>query len=362
MNKINKIIAAALIAVIFTFSGCFPTGEKPVTKQNIGEYALGESFEYSCDKVTAKFTLPENIPQATRIAVKTKDIERDDVIKLFFGDRPYTQGLENEGMSDVYETDDGFFHLSFISGEISFSDNRVCNFEAPVNLASLKNFCKPRCWDYNPPSDAELEGFPREAALNKAAEIFETLGVNNIGEPEIYPMSVDAIKRVVEEDNPPYNIEELSQENECYVLCFPQFFDGTELSDLPSRAGKIWYNSSKITLVVTREGVALFIAEALFEDGVEVLSQEPVQYDLDFALGEFKRYHDAAYFDEDILIYDFKPVYYLSGINESGACEFIPMWEFDGRSTKQEEGYINRGRYVAAVTSDSGILKTYNGV
>lgn len=361
MSQIRKIAAElfVLIAGVFVLSGCFPTGEKQQTESSAGLYKSGEKFEYSKDKLTAEFTIPEKLPQATRIGIKTKTVDREEVIKLFFGDRAYTQGPEDQGMLDIYNTDDGAFHLNFLGGGIRFYDETVCTFEYPVHYGSLVNYCVPREWDYNAPSDDKLEDFPRETALNRAEELFKKLGIGNLGEPDIYPMSVDAIKRVVEEEDTYYDIQKLSQEHECYVLRYPQFFDGIEVSDLPAAIGSTWYNDSKITLVLTREEIVFFTAEILLESDFEVLSREPVKYDLVYALDEFQRFHNAAYLDGETLIYDFKPVYYPDRFNESGALEFIPMWEFDGRSRRQEDGYINRKRYVAAVTSDSGILKTY---
>ena len=351
-----------LITIVVTFSGCFPTGEKQQTETDLEEYKVGEKFEYSKDNLTAEFTIPEKLPQATRIGIKPKAFDREEVIKLFFGDKAYTEGLESEGMLGTYETDDGSFFISFYGGGLSFYDNRVCNYEYPVNYGSLVNYCVPRVWDYNPPSDNELKDFPRETALNSAEELLKKLGIVNFGEPEVYPMSVEAIKRVVEEQSlSRYDIQKLSQEHECYVLRYSQLFDGTGMAPLPVSIGRTGYNDPTITLVLTREGVVYFKAELPLENDFEVLSREPVKYGLNYALSEFKRFHDAAYLDNGTIIYDFKPAYYPELIDESGTFEFILMWTFEGRIVHREEDYTNRSRYVAAIRSDDGIVKTYKG-
>lgn len=352
-----------LVTVVFAFSGCFPTGEKQQTEQaGDKKYKSGEKFEYSKEKLAAEFTIPEKLPQATRIALKPKTFDKDELITLFFGDRAYTQLVEVDGsLPEIYNTDDGVFHLDFLGGGISFYNNKVCNYDYPVNYASLKNFCLPREWDYNPPSDNELEGFPRETALQRAEDLLSKLGIENLGEPEVYPMSVDAIKKVVEENNPPYDVQKLSQEHECYVLRYSQLFDGFELLDLPLRFGEKYYDDTKITIVITREEIVYFKAKNTFENSFEVLSQEPVKYDFDYALDEFKSFHEAAFFDEETIIYAFNPIYYPVSVNESGVTEFVPMWNFEGRSVRQEDGFIMRKRYVAAIGSDKGILRTYKG-
>ena len=266
-------------------------------------------------------------------------------------------------MLGTYETDDGVFFLSFYGGGLSFYDNRVCNVGYPVPYGSLVNYCTPRVWDYNPPSDNELKDFPREAALNSAEELLTKLKIGNLGKPEIYPMSVETIKRVAEEQNLSYyDIQKLSQEHECYVLRYSQFFDGTEMASLPVKIGKTVYNDAIITLVLTREGIVYFKAEILFENDFEVLSNEPVKYDFDYALSEFKRFHEASYSAGETMIYDFKPVYYPVLIDESGTFEFILMWTFEGRiNYQEEEGYINRRRYIVSIGSDNGIVRTYEG-
>lgn len=363
MNMFKKIIATlSLIAATITLSGCFPTGEKPLVEGASGDVGVGEKFEYSRENLTAEFTIPEQIPQATRISVKEKELDRDAAVKLFFGDRPYWQEFEPPVNGDIYYTNDGNYSLNLSAGLLGFSDETVCSFNFTVNYAGLINFCKPRSWDYNPPSSEELDDFPREAVINQARELFDFFDIHNLGEPEVYPMTVDAIKRVKEEQNTNYDIENLTKEHECYVLNFPVVFNGFEVANLPAVSGRAGYNTPVITLVYTRNGLVYLYSDVIFENEFEIMSEEPVKYGLEHALSEFKTLHDSAYLDGETLIYDFKAVYYPDKISDDGVYEFIPMWEFDGRTSQQEDGYISRDRYIAAVTSDRGILKTYKGV
>ena len=357
--------AAVILSAALTFSGCFPTGEKQQSEGVTVEYKSGDNFKYSKDNLTVEFTIPETLPQATRIGIKPKAIDREKVIKLFFGERAYTQGLESEGRLNFYETDDGVFSLNFNGGRIRFSDNRVCGIsvsdgEYPIDYGRIVPYCEPRFWNFNAPSDNELVDFPRETALHRAEDLLTQLGIENLTEPEVYPMSVDAIKKIAEEmSNPVIYNQDLSPEHECYILRYSQGYDGFELADLPIDIGRNHYNTTKIVLVVTREEIVYFIAECPFEADFEVLSQEPVKYDFDYALSEFKSFHDAAYFGEETTIYSSKPVYYPEGINESGAVEFVPMWIFEGLSLDAEDGLTRGTRYVAAIGSDNGILRQY---
>lgn len=351
--------ALVLITVVFALSGCFPTGEKEQPEQTERGYKSGEKFEYAKENLTAEFTIPDNLPEATRIRITPKAINKEEVIKLFFGDRVYTQGSEDQGMLDIFNTNDGVFHLNFYNGGIRFYDNRVCGvnsprseYKYPVDYGSLKNYCVPREWDYNSPSNIEIPDFPRESALNSAKELMAKLGIENIGEPEVYPLTVEKITQIFEEHNAGIDIEDVSSEHECYVLRYSQVYDGFELSDL---------YAEKITIVVTRERIVLFEADKPFERDFEVLSREPVKYDLNYALSEFKRFHDAAYCGEEMVIDGCKPVYYPESTDESGVVEFIPVWDFEGRNRKPEEGFISRDRCVDMIGSDNGILKQYKG-
>ncbi len=347
--------ALVLITVVFALSGCFPTGEKKPAETD-GGYKSGEKFMYSKDKLTAEFTIPDNLPEATRIKIKPKAIDREEVIKIFFGDRAYTQGLESEGMLDFYNTNDGIYSLNFYNGGIRFSDNRVCGIrkdnEYPVDYARIVLYCKPSEWDYNAPSNIGIADFPLKTALNRTEELLAKLGIENVGEPEIYPMSVGTIKTIAKEVNARINVQKLSEENECYVLRFSQIYDGLELSDL---------YAGKITLAVTQEEIVYFEADKPFECEFEVLSREPVKYNLNYALSEFKRFHDAAYCDRETVIDGCKPVYYPVNPEGSGALEFIPVWTFEGRSRKPEEGFIFRDRCVDMIYSDNGLMKQYKG-
>lgn len=364
--------ALFLITVALTFSGCFPTGEKPLTKYDSSEYKSGDKFEYSKENLTAEFTIPEKLPQATRIGVKLKDFDREKVIKLFFGDRAYTRGLDGDirgSGADIYNTDDGALHLDFFVKRFIFYDKRVCDFrnDYPVDYAAIASDCKPGEWYHNPPSDKDLEDFPRETALKQAGELLAEIGFENLGEPETYTMSVDAIKNIQgmnEEDQK--KLSRISKEHECYVFRYPIVFDGIEISDVPTRLGNIPFNSSKIEIVLTRESIVYFNANMPLDNSVEILSEEPVKYDFEYAINEFKRIHDAVYSDFNTTVYNFMPAYYPVSITEAGTLEFIPIWTFEGYGSRLEvfdEGsYINSKRYVVLVGSDDGILKTYEGV
>ncbi len=344
-----------LITVVFALSGCFPTGEKKPAETDVG-YKSGEKFECSWENLTAEFTIPDDLPQATRIRITPKAINKEEVIKLFFGDRAYTEAPAPY-LPGIYGTNDGVFYLSLRDGEIGFHDNRVCGSsffknDYPVDYMSLVLYCVPREWEYNAPSDIEIQDFPRETALNSAEELLTKLGIENIGEPEVYPLTVEKITKIYEEHNAGIDIENVSSEHECYVLCYSQVYDGFEISDL---------FAEKITIVVTRDGIVKFNAEKPFESDFEVLSREPVKYDLNYALNEFKRFHDSAYCSEETVIDGCKPVYYPVNPKGSGALEFIPMWTFEGRSRDPVEGYISRDRCVDTIGSDNGLMKQYKG-
>lgn len=363
----KRFLTAILVIFIiaFTFSGCFPTGEKTLVEKGFKEYKPGEKFEYSRENLTAEFIIPEKLPTATRIKLKLKTFDREKVLKFFFGDRTYTQGPEEEGMQDIYDTDDGAFHISFSGGGLRFNDERVCSFEYPVNYASLVNYCVPREWYHNPPSDKDLEDFPRETALKQTAELLTELGFENLGEPETYTMTVDAIKAV----GKMVDQEKLSKEHECYVFRYPFVFDGIEICDLPVSFGEWFSNDSHINIVLTRENFVFLSTYMALEYDFEVLSEEPVKYGIEYAVNEFKKYHESAYLDFDTIIYGLKPVYYPVLFNEADGenfLEFIPLWYFEGRCSRLEEDgegemYENVLRYVALVGSDNGIVKKYQG-
>ncbi len=344
-----------LIAVVFALSGCFPTGEKKPAETDVG-YKSGDKFECSWENLTAEFIIPDKLPEATRIRITPKAINKEEVIKLFFGDRAYTEAPAHY-LPGIYGTNDGVFYLNLRDGKIGFSDNRVCGssfFENdyPVDYSSLVLYCVPREWEYNAPSDIEIPDFPRETALNSAEELMAKLGIENIGEPEVYPLTVEKIIQILEETHNGIGIENVSTEHECYVLRYSQVYDGFELSDL---------FAEKITIVVTRDGIVYFNAEKPFEGDFEVLSREPVKYDLNYALSEFKRFHDSAYCSEETVIDGCKAVYYPESTDESGVVEFIPMWAFEGRSRKPEEGFISRDRCVDMISSGNGLMKQYKG-
>ncbi len=230
----KKRLAAAImtISAAIMISGCFPTGEK---KPNVSD-AVSESeiFEYSKDNFTASFIIPQyqnNLP--TRIKLKEKAFDTDEMIDLFYSGKTILQDKTWNG--NYYADDDSL--LCVDSNGILFCDGKTApvkkfQIDAPLNyqaVLTVADECYREMFDIG----TELDGFSSQSAESRANELISTLGITNLGEPEIFAFSLNTLEKLKENDLAFAFNEEfpLTKDSEVYILHFPRLVDEIELAD-----------------------------------------------------------------------------------------------------------------------------------
>ena len=77
----------------------------------------------------------------------------------------------------------------------------------------------------------------------------------------------------------------------------------------------------------------VFKSGAVYEEEYEVLSDEPIKYDLNYALNELESYLSKVYYSskKSAKISTAKLVYVpIEANGEEGTVEFVLMWSFEG--------------------------------
>lgn len=385
MKKFKKFIAAlTIVSALGALSGCYPTGKK--VNENISSTASesthfdGSHFEYSKDNLTASFDIPE-IPDElpSRIKLKEKIFDRQKVIELFFcGEAPVSEYLY--GVNEEYGQ-----YVSQDGSELTIEGNRINYYNGkmkdrlkyPVPYFNILNVCKEYWRDRYSITENELDEFPLQTALKTANDLISELGITGCGEPEIYAVSLTSYEKIYFDDADIFNENSpLTKDNEIYVFKFPQLFGEVKLSDLPCVGIKDptveWdtaVGSSSVVVGVCKDGIFEFDVDAVYVPDGEILSSEPVKYDLSHAVTELEKYFDKVNFSrsKSVTINNARVFYYPVERIEADTVEFVPVWSFEGyaRDFVFEEkivGSIAIGDFRYFVKTNVGVVIEYSEV
>ena len=390
----KKSLAAAtiLLMTVLALSGCYPTDKRVNEKENESGIPSGSSenthfdgshFGYEGENISVSFDIPE-VPDElpSRIKLKEKMFDRQKVIELFFdGEAPVSEYIYGNEEYGQYTAQDGS-KLTIEGNRIAYSNGKISTGEGgdarkfPVSYSNAVNACKEYNRDRYSITGDELEGFPLQGALDSAVELISKLGITTCGEPRIYAFSLASYEKM-KHDRPSMFNEEypLTKDNEIYVFKFPQIIDEVELSDIRWVSVKDSVNefgvpvgSSSIVVGVSKEGIFEFYTHAAYEAEGEVLSTEPIKYDLSHAVAELEKYLDKVYFTKSktVAINNARVVYYPVERNEADVVEFVPAWSFDGyvRDMEMEAifEHVQFWDFSFIVNTDVGVVREYSEV
>lgn len=367
MKKRLAAVTTVFLA-IFALSGCFPTGEK---NPNASTELSGQSyFAYSKDNFTAEFEIPkisENLP--SRIRLKEKKFDTDECLNLFFSSKTI---LDEKTWEDNYWADDGSL-LYINSNSVGFSDGQTANLknfqiDAPVNyqvaLTVAEEYYR-EIFDIG----SELNEFPNRSAIDSAMETAAAIGITDLEEPNIYAFSLNSLNTLKESGfSFAFNDEyPLTEDNEIYVLHFRQFYNGIELADVDAsvkdaidETSSFHVDAPGVIIGVSKDDIFFFSADEMYETEFDIISSEPVKYDINYALQEFTSYLDKAYFSEETEINELKPVYFPVERNSPGYVEYALAWSFEG-TVRQKSGDYLKDDYRIIILAETGVRMNYTG-
>lgn len=375
----KKRLAAAVILVLIslTVSGCYPTGEEEPDNFSV-EVFEETHFEYSKPNLTVSFDLPEipeNIP--SKIKLRKKFYDFWEVSGLFFDG-------ETIGPEQVHEIPERNFisytlpnttSLRTYFNRLKFFDRemqREDEIEGAVNYCEVLNRCRDCDREICCITDEELPGFPLQGALDRANELISVLGITDLGEPEIYSISLKTYEKLKQfgwesmfNENYP-----LTEDDEVYVFEFPKIFGGIEVGYYDMKDPDLDLNTNiidpKICVGVAKDRIFSFTEQA-YEPGYEIISGEPIQFGLDYAISKLRDYLDKTPYGVSKIatINKAKLVYFPVGYNEKGTLEFVPVWSFEGFYEDQRGGayspdeYPFYGVYKIVIRTDNGDLSEW---
>ncbi|MDE6733410.1 MAG: hypothetical protein K2J77_11100 [Oscillospiraceae bacterium] len=379
----KKLFAFISLASILALSGCYPT-EKKIYSEISSDFSETSNteiesshFEYSKDNLSAHFDFPE-IPDKlpSRIKLKEKIFDRQKAIELLFnGEAPaseYLYGEHNE--CGQYISSDGS-ELIIEGNKIAYYNGKFDDENLPVAYFPIMNSCREHFRDKFSITENELEEFPLQTALKTANDLIFELGIEGLGEPEIYAVSLASYEKIREDDPQIFNDEiSLTKDNEIYVFRFPQEINGVKLSDInvdikdSTREWASLATSSSFVVGVSKDGIFEFYIDAAYETDVEILNDEAVKYNFSHAVSELRSHFEKVIFtrSKSVVISKAEVIYFPVERNEIGTMEFLPAWSFNGYCRdyifEEKLNCVSPWDFRFIVTTDAGVVREYSEV
>ena len=369
---LKAIISAAIAACIMTLSGCFPTGEKDPVVSN--DYSDKDIFEYKGENISVSFDIPEtpdNVP--TRIKLKEKSFDANEMIELFLEGKTIVEEESDRDFGLYWTADGTYLGVNDGSNWLSFFEGSVCRNGLGVSEGEPINhyidlFHSREHFREIFGIGEEIEGFPSQVAIDQALELCSKLGINNLGEPSVYAFDLGVYEKYT--FNSPFLDPDVpfTKDNEVYILHFPQTFGGvgladfydTTVNDSTAQYGKSSVDSPEVVVGVSRTGIFHFDVDEAYEAEYEIVSGEPIKYDINYALSELSAYFERSYFKDETKFTAARIAYFPVERKEKGYIEYSLAWFFLGSTYDKKFDRRYMDSYDIVFLTDSGARIDYN--
>ncbi len=330
MKKFYCSVAAIILAGML--SGCFPSGETPISDKDIKDV----SPEIS-DMVSENILPSENIPfEVPKINVKVMEWDTAVLNEMFLKEKDYLNHYEypSDDFSNANyhaymdERDSGdAYWLVYDQGRLTSEVRAKLNqYGYGTLMSSLETFDFGGYFD-----DESIEPFSISDAVDRASTVLKKLGVANLAEPNVYALTADKANKFLQAE---YGDEykKWTADDEIYILEYSQEYEGIPVTANFAAGGESgghgsFFIGSRVAVVITKN-------EVLSINGKNLLSSE-------YSIGEnvslncnsqkaikiaAEYYNNLAFPGVDIKITDCKLVYVpFEQINEK-EFTLIPMW------------------------------------
>lgn len=362
MKKIYAVIVLALIAT--AISGCFPSGDIEVAD---AEY---ESVLEKAEK-TSNFLLNIDIPQDTPDTVPTLYTElkawgMPDLYNIF--DIDVNCIIEsNEYPSNHFSELTRYMtlcsneNLGTDYGDVYYTlyDNTADSYgDKTLSQIGAVSYLNTYCYDYTD-YDKELSAFSKEEALSVTADYLNNLGIMNVGEPSVCPVTKEYAAKAVDS-----SVEALGWEDadEVYYIVYPFSFGGIELCEEElSIIGADYYKTtcSYASFVISAEELVQFKC-CLYPDNYSFSEESKEIISAVNAAGILTDYYANR---ENLSKYEFntlKLVYVPVDLNNIGFV-YEPAWLFEGVETITIDNVDYKQKICELIYAKTGIRYDYYG-
>lgn len=386
--KERFVISVLSLTITLLFSGCFPTGQNPVSKTDSSGDSLSSQQSQSSQQETQlpdnfvfDMELPSDIPgEMLAIKLTQKVWGKEEIERLF---------LSNKQIEEEEEHDTAIFpgekfyrwktadQIGIIAepGRFLYADYAELNggyhYGTVIAYANNDSSLIDDCFATN----EELAAFSREDAKKRVEEMLGKLGIVNFGSPRVITVHCDLANNVLskmdgelDKDGTPFEYTQWTENEEIYILRYPLVYENKELamssitypySDKSSGSAT---RDPGIIAAVSKDKILSVDAITIFSEDYETMENIPVNCDANKALGNLKEYLSNLVQNDLTKYYSCKSVYIpYSGTSDNMTVTFKAAWEFAGYSehkfdefSSSEDYFLNRGQLYEYFWADTG--------
>ncbi len=346
MKRIIILTASALICLMVT--GCYPTGEvdsPDSVPQYITEPSGADSDEESLENVIVNLYLPDTPEKTMEFDAAPRTWDNDNLISIFLNGK-------GEIVEDSYESDmtpgetryvfdiPNQYRLIVESGYIKYSDRGNINRDEYTILQSS--------WATDEMDkifgNDELDGFGSNVALEDLCQLLSQCGITDYGEPIVYPLHAEKVNQYFEEnfstmehkDGTAYQVD-WTEDEEAYLIVYPQIINGTELST----------DSTYIDAIITRNG----ITELSVMNWVDINSASETETNIAYSSMDATNiiidYYESLIQDTPVELCDCKLSMFPNSSVGELTTHFIPVWEFTVKTQIEENKFMLSRKYIS---------------
>lgn len=349
--KYKPIFFALIMALTISLTGCFPTGEKPLTSTT-------DSAEHFSGKITEKvgsvemnYYISADFPaKLSKIRLKNKEFDYEQVESILFRGKELAPRSENVPPW-VYEATDG--------SELQVSGDSIFYFDTAA-APSAKNFDQLAVLfnKYSRAIDAQLSSFPSSQAIDQSNKILDELGIENFTAPYVVPITAELVNGYIKNqvyagenaDDP--EIRELwplwDESVEFYVLRYRFSYNGIELCDhdLKTPGQSRTVHGSYIDICVSKDGIFSLSAKNIYD----VISWDEgnvdIVYDAKYASDKLVEYYTRLAANVHMIEFtdcrtEYVPIEWI----DAREAVFAPAWCFMGYRYHDESRYTRYNIY-----------------
>lgn len=325
MKKFYCSVAAIILAGML--SGCFPSGETPLSDKDIKDVSP-EILDMVSENI-----LPSEV---SKINVKVMKWDTAVLNEMFLKEKDYLNHYEypSDDFSnanyhtymDERENGDAYW-LVYDQGRLTSESRAELNQYGYGTLMScLETFDFGGYFD-----DKEIGLFSSFDAVNRANETLKKLGIANLAEPDVYALTADKANKLLREKYGD-EYENWTADNEIYILEYSQEYEEIPVTANFAAGGESgghgsFFIGSRIAVVVTKNEVLSINGKNLFSSEYSAGEKVSLNCSSEKAVKTAAEYYNnLAFPGVDIKITDCKLVYVpFDRINEN-EFTLIPMW------------------------------------
>ncbi len=366
-SKKNLILAAVMM---FALTGCYPTGEKPHSDADGTDNSKQLSEQISGivsgnEHLTINTSTAENTPaELPKLDVSVMEWDTQKIDEIFL--QKYDNLEHSEYPCDFFtgenyqfykSTDEKAYCLVYEPGRLSSEEREKFAVYGYGTMASaLETYCFSEFFN-----DGDIDLFPRSEAVEKVKEQLASLGITNLSEPSIYPITADkANEYFAAEDYDEY--EKWTSDDEIYILRFPIEYNGIPVTtdasfDRVAGGHGGYFVGSQITAIVSKDKILSLECEDLFSPKYSVGETVPIRCSAQEALKTAaEHYNNITLGDSDIALENPELVYVPYEQHDEKNFTLVPMWKIDASFKKADEKLMGKNNFLFIEVENGNIV------